>query len=67
MSAFLTSPESRLAELDAATREAWATYASSLRDLEGEAYEHAEVASWGVLQDRLAALQGERAAVAAAG
>ena len=67
MTAFLTSPESRLAELDAATREAWATYAASLRELEGEAYERAEVASWAVLQERLAALLKERAALAAAG
>jgi hypothetical protein len=67
LTAFLTSPESRLAELDAATREAWATYASSLRELEGETYERTEVASWAVLQDRLAALQEQRAALAAAG
>ena len=40
---------------------------SRLRELEGEAYERTEVASWALLQERLTALQEERAALAAAG
>lgn len=51
---------SRLAELDALARLAWAGYSDSLRELEGRAYEDAEQESWTELQATLRALDTER-------
>ena len=50
----------RLAEIEDGTRDAWATYNESLRDLEGRDYEEAEDQSWDRLQKRLKQLDDER-------
>jgi len=50
----------KLSDIDARTREAWATYNESLRDLQGREYEDAEGQSWDRLQKRLRELDGER-------
>jgi hypothetical protein len=53
----------RIADIDERTRQAWAAYNESLRDLRGRDYEEAEDASWGRLQKRLKQLDDERALV----
>ena len=50
----------KLSEIDARTRQAWAAYNESLRDLRGREYEDAENQSWERLQKRLQELDGER-------
>jgi hypothetical protein len=50
----------KLSEIDARTKQAWAAYNESLRDLEGREYEDAEGQSWDRLQKRLRELDGER-------
>ena len=50
----------KLSEIDARTRQAWAAYNESLRDLQGREYEDAEDQSWDRLQKRLRELDGER-------
>jgi hypothetical protein len=50
----------KLAEIEARTKQAWATYSDSLRDLEGTDYENAEGESWDRLQRRLQQLDDER-------
>jgi hypothetical protein len=50
----------KLTEIDARTKQAWATYNESLRDLQGREYEDAEGQSWDRLQKRLQELDGER-------
>ena len=57
--------EERLADIDTREREAWESYQSSLRDLQGRDYEEAEDQSWSRLQKRLRALDEERQLVAA--
>jgi hypothetical protein len=54
----------KLSEIDARTRQAWAAYNESLRDLQGREYEDAEHQSWERLQKRLRELDGERQLVA---
>lgn len=51
-------------ELDAETRQAWATYNEQLRELTGEEYERAESESWEALQAELRRLEKERESVA---
>lgn len=50
----------KLSEIDARTKQAWAAYNDSLRDLDGREYEEAEGQSWDRLQKRLQELDGER-------
>lgn len=50
----------KLSDIDARTRQAWAAYTDSLRDLQGREYEEAEGQSWDRLQKRLRELDGER-------
>lgn len=50
----------KLNDIDARTRQAWAAYTDSLRDLQGREYEEAEGQSWDRLQKRLRELDGER-------
>jgi hypothetical protein len=50
----------KLTEIDARTKQAWAAYNDSLRDLDGREYEEAEGQSWDRLQKRLQELDGER-------
>ncbi|HEY2601572.1 MAG TPA: hypothetical protein VGI67_08455 [Thermoleophilaceae bacterium] len=50
----------KLTELDARTKQAWAVYNESLRELQGREYEDAEGQSWDRLQRRLRELDGER-------
>ena len=50
----------KLGEIDARTKQAWASYNESLQDLEGREYEEAEGQSWDRLQKRLSELDGER-------
>jgi hypothetical protein len=50
----------KLSDIDARTREAWAAYNESLRELQGREYEDAEGHSWDRLQKRLRELDGER-------
>jgi hypothetical protein len=54
----------KLAEIDVRTKQAWAAYTESLRDLDGREYEDAEGQSWDRLQRRLRELDGERQLVA---
>jgi hypothetical protein len=55
----------KLSELAEQEREAWSEYRESLRDLEGRDYEAAETTSWQALQDSLAEVEAERAALSA--
>jgi hypothetical protein len=55
----------RLEELDELTRDAWAYYHVSIRELEGREYDDAERASWAELQATLRALGTERDALLA--
>ena len=66
MSAQISDQTRMLAEIDERTREAWALYSESLRDLQGSDYEEAERESWDRLQRELEELAGERALVAGA-
>jgi hypothetical protein len=50
----------KLTEIDTRTKQAWAAYNDSLRDLDGREYEEAEGQSWDRLQKRLQELDGER-------
>ena len=50
----------KLSEIDTRTKQAWAAYNESLRDLAGREYEDAEGQSWDRLQKRLRELDGER-------
>lgn len=61
-----TIAPNRLEELAELEREAWSAYREGLRDLDGRAYEEAEAAGWDELQRRLAELEAQRAALAAA-
>jgi hypothetical protein len=49
-----------LADIDARTKQAWASYNESLRELEGQEYEEAEGKSWDRLQRKLRQLDEER-------
>ena len=51
-------------ELDAETRQAWATYSERLRELTGQEYEQAESESWEALQAELRRLEKERESIA---
>ncbi len=53
----------RLAELAELEREAWTAYRESLRGLEGREYDEAEAGAWDALQDDLADVAVERAAL----
>jgi outer membrane protein assembly factor BamD (BamD/ComL family) len=66
VSAQISDQTRMLAEIDERTREAWALYSESLRDLQGSDYEEAERESWDRLQRELEELAGERALVAGA-
>jgi hypothetical protein len=50
----------KLSEIEARTKQAWAAYNESTRDLDGQEYEDAEGQSWDRLQRRLRELDGER-------
>ncbi len=50
----------QLQELDAETRQAWATYSEQVRELTGEEYERVESESWETLQAELRRLESER-------
>jgi len=56
----IATPADKLQELDEGTRRAWKAYYDSIQSLTGEAYEHAEVTSWSVLQDELRRLERNR-------
>lgn len=67
MTTFATpGTQRRLAELDARTRGAWATYRDELIGLEGRAYDDAEPAAWDQLQATLREVEVERAELASA-
>lgn len=55
----------RLEELDIVTRDAWAHYSDSVRELAGREYEEAERESWAELQATLRAVDAERDELAA--
>jgi hypothetical protein len=56
----------QLLELDAETRQAWATYSERLREVTGEEYEQVESESWEALQAELRRLEKERESLAVA-
>jgi hypothetical protein len=61
MTTFISDQQARkLADIDARTRQAWASYNDSLRDLRGRDYEDAEDRSWDRLQRTLMQLDEER-------
>ena len=61
MTAFTQEQATRkLEEIDVRTKQAWAAYNESIRDLAGREYEDAEGQSWDRLQKRLSELDGER-------
>ena len=67
MTTFISDQQARrLADIEARTREAWATYNDSLRDLRGRDYEDAEDRSWDRLQETLRQLEEERQLLAGA-
>jgi hypothetical protein len=66
MTTYISDQQARkLADIEERTRQAWAAYNESLRDLEGKDYEEAEDESWDRLQERLRQLEDERALVEA--
>lgn len=54
----------RIRQLDNDTRRAWNAYSERLRDLEGDAYEQAERASWAKLQSDLRRVERLRRSLA---
>jgi hypothetical protein len=54
------SDQAQLAAIDERTRQAWAMYTETLRDLQGKDYEDAEDESWDLLQKTLRQLEEER-------
>jgi hypothetical protein len=67
MTTFISNHEARkLADIEARTRDAWASYYESLRELRGRDYEDAEDRSWDRLQKTLKLLDEERQLVAGA-
>lgn len=66
MTTFAAPPdtERRLAEIEASIRGAWSSYRNELRDLDGRAYDDAELPAWDQLQATLRQLASERAALA---
>ena len=66
MPTFISDHQARkLAEIEARTRQAWASYNDGLRELRGRDYEEAEGQSWDRLQKALRQLEEERQLVAA--
>ena len=53
----------RLTALETRVRDAWGTYRENLCDLDGIAYDEAEKAEWGYLQDELREIASERSEV----
>ena len=67
MTTFISDQQARrLADIDARTRQAWATYNDGLRELRGRDYEDAEDQSWDRLQETLRQLEEERQLLAGA-
>ena len=67
MTTFISDQQARrLADIDARTRQAWATYNDGLRELRGRDYEDAEDRSWDRLQETLRQLEEERQLLAGA-
>jgi ABC-type amino acid transport substrate-binding protein len=64
MATFAVNPELET-RLTARERAAWAMYKDSLEDLDGEAYDDAEIVSWARLQDALRQIEADRADAAA--
>ena len=61
MTTFISDHQARqLADIEARTRQAWASYNDSLRELRGRDYEDAEDESWDRLQKTLKQLEDER-------
>ena len=61
MTTFISHQQARrLADIEARTRQAWASYNDSLRELRGRDYEDAEDRSWDRLQETLKQLEDER-------
>jgi hypothetical protein len=60
------SDQQQLADIEERTRQAWATYTETLRDLQGKDYEEAEDESWDRLQKTLTQLEEERQLLAGA-
>ena len=60
------SDQAQLAAIDERTRQAWAAYTDTLRDLQGKDYEDAEDESWDRLQKTLRQLEEERQLLAGA-
>ena len=63
MSMTSDDPTERLTALEARVRDAWGTYRENLTDLDGIAYDEAEKAEWGHLQEELHEIASERSAV----
>ena len=67
MTTFISDQQARrLADIEVRTRQAWASYDDSLRDLRGRDYEDAEDRSWDRLQETLRQLEEERQLLAGA-
>jgi hypothetical protein len=67
MPTFISDHEARkLADIEARTRDAWASYNDSLRELRGRDYEDAEDRSWDRLRKTLKQLDDERQLLAGA-
>ena len=67
MTTFISEQQARrLADIEARTCQAWASYNDSLRDLRGRDYEDAEDRSWDRLQETLRQLEEERQLLAGA-
>lgn len=62
MTTSATHDDTRLAALEARARDAWGTYRENLVDLDGAAYDAAELAEWEYLQTELGEIAEERAA-----
>jgi hypothetical protein len=60
------SDQQQLADIEERTRQAWASYTETLRDLQGKDYDDAEDESWDRLQKTLTQLEEERQLLAGA-
>jgi len=62
MTTSATHERTKLASLEERARRAWGSYRENLVDLDGIAYDEAEIAEWEYLQTELREVAAERAA-----
>lgn len=61
----IATDSQKVRELDEDTRRAWQAYHDRTHQLNGEAYDYAELESWAILQNELRRLERRRRVVSA--